>query len=62
MRVSQYVAKFALGFAAVTLSLVAVVFEGLLRLTITVQRRWTPRGPPVFGPRGSDHGPIVLVS
>ena len=35
---------------------------GLLRPTVTDQRRWTPRGPPITGPRVSAYGPIQLVS
>ena len=36
-----------------------VVFKGLLRLAVADQQQWAPRGPPVFGPRVSAHGPLT---
>jgi hypothetical protein len=53
----------ALGPSAVsTQPLPSGVFKGLLWPAVADQRRWTPRGPPIVGPRVPALGPIQLVS
>ena len=39
----------------------AILFRGLLSPIQTEETRQAHPGPPVIGPRASDHGPLVLA-